>query len=53
MASLSSSRTAISRLMRMNFLAAFCSAMPADWIRNTKGPALPSMIGTSGALTST
>ena len=25
----------------------------ADWIRNTKGPALPSMIGTSGALRST
>ncbi len=27
--------------------------MPADWIRNTNGPALPSMIGTSEALRST
>ena len=26
--------------------------MPADWIRNTKGPALPSMIGTSPAVSS-
>ena len=32
----------------MNFLAAVCSSMPADCSRNTKGPALPSMIGTSG-----
>jgi hypothetical protein len=32
---------------------AFCSAMPADWMRNTKGPALPSMIGTSLADSST
>jgi hypothetical protein len=34
----------------------FCRGLlldPADWIRNTKGPALPSMIGTSLALTST
>ena len=31
----------------MNFLGAFCSSMPADCSRNTNGPALPSMIGTS------
>jgi hypothetical protein len=40
-------------LMRINFFAAACSSIPADWIRNTNGPALPSMIGTSLALTST
>ena len=39
--------------MRMKRLATFCSSTPADWIRNTNGPALPSMIGTSAALTST
>jgi hypothetical protein len=39
--------------MRMKRLATFCSAMPADWMRNTKGPALPSMIGTSVADSST
>ena len=37
----------------MNFLATGCSSMPADWIRNTKGAALPSRIGTSAASTST
>ena len=30
-----------------------CSSMPADCSRNTNGPALPSMIGTSAALRST
>ncbi len=52
-AHLSSSFTITGWRIRINFLAAFCSSIPADWIRNTKGPALPSMIGTSGALTST
>ena len=37
----------------MKRFGAFCSSMPADWSRNTKWPALPSMIGTSAALTST
>ena len=32
---------------RRNF-AAFCSSMPADWSRNTKGRKLPSRIGISG-----
>jgi hypothetical protein len=40
-------------LTRMNFLAAFCSSMPADWMRKTKGAALPSMMGISAASTST
>ena len=40
-------------LMRMNRFGAFCSSMPADCSRNTNGPALPSMIGTSAALRST
>ena len=53
MAYLPPPRTSTRRLMRMNRLGRFCSSTPADWIRNTKGPALPSMIGTSGALTST
>jgi len=39
--------------MRMKRLGADCSSMPADCSRNTKGPALPSMIGTSGADKST
>ena len=33
----------------MNFLAAFCSSMPADWIRKMNGAAEPSRMGTSGA----
>src|SRR3569833_1577146 len=52
-AHLSASSTLIGFLMRINRFGAFCSSTPADWIRNTKGPALPSMIGTSGALKST
>ncbi len=39
--------------MRMNFLSDDCSWIPADWIRKTNGPALPSIIGTSGADSST
>ena len=38
---------------RTKRLGAFCSTMPADWIRNTKLDALPSMIGISGASIST
>src|SRR5690606_13681651 len=34
-------------------LAAFCSTMPTDWIRNTNDPADPSRMGISGAVTST
>jgi hypothetical protein len=37
----------------MKRLAAFCSSMPADWMRKTKGAALPSMMGISAASTST
>ena len=37
----------------MNFLAAFCSSIPADWMRKTKGAAEPSRMGTSGASRST
>ena len=37
---------------RYRFVAA-CSSMPADWMRKTNVPALPSMIGTSSAETST
>jgi hypothetical protein len=39
--------------MRTKRFGADCSSMPADCIRNTNGPALPSMIGTSGADSST
>jgi hypothetical protein len=35
------------------FLGAFCSSIPADCSRNTKGAAEPSMIGSSAASTST
>ena len=52
-AHLSPSLTSTVRSTRMNFFAAFCSSMPADWIRKMKGPALPSMIGTSSAVRST
>jgi len=50
---LSPSSTTTFRLMRMKRLGAFCSSTPADCMRKTKGPELPSMIGTSAALTST
>ena len=52
-AHLSPSSTCTGCLIRMNFFGAFCCTMPADWMRKTKGPALPSMIGTSAALKST
>ena len=39
--------------MRTKRLRAACSSMPADCSRNTNVPALPSMIGTSSAETST
>ncbi len=38
---------------RMKRFGAFCSSMPADCSRNTNGAALPSMIGTSAAVSST
>ena len=38
---------------RMKRFGARCSSMPADCSRNTNGPALPSMIGTSAAESST
>src|SRR5690625_167262 len=53
LAVLSPSRTVTGRRMRMNCFGASCSSMPADWMRKTKGPALPSMMGTSAALSST
>ncbi len=37
----------------MKRLGTRCSSIPADCSKNTNGPALPSMMGTSGALTST
>jgi len=52
-AHLSPSSTCTLFRMRRKRFGALCSWIPADWMRNTKGPALPSMIGTSGALTST
>ena len=52
-AHLSPSCTSTVRRTRTNRFGAFCTSMPADWIRNTKGPALPSMIGTSPAVSST
>ena len=47
------SSTTTGRLIRINRLGTFCSTIPAAWIRNTNGAALPSMIGTSEALSST
>ena len=52
-AHLSPSSTRTGLVIRMKRFAAFCSSTPADWMRKTNGPALPSMIGTSGALRST
>ncbi|KGD34974.1 hypothetical protein DO72_5452 [Burkholderia pseudomallei] len=52
-ANLSPSRISTGFVTLMNFFAAFCSSMPADWIRNTNVAALPSMIGISSAVTST
>ena len=53
LAHLSPSRTSIGSSTRMNFFAAACSSMPADWTRKTKEPAEPSRIGISPAVTST
>src|SRR5260221_7563665 len=52
-AHLSPSSTRTVRSTRVKRFGTGCSSMPADCSRNTKGPALPSMIGTSGALSST
>ena len=37
----------------MNLFGADCSSIPADWIKNTKGEADPSIMGTSAAVKST
>ncbi len=52
-ATLSPSVTSTGRVMRMKRLGASCSATPADWMRNTNGPAEPSMIGSSAEDSST
>ena len=53
MAVLSSNCTVIGFLIRINCFAASCSIIPADCTKNTKGLALPSIIGISEAETST
>ncbi len=50
---LSSKSTRTSSTIRINFLYADCSSIPADWIKNTKGEEDPSIIGTSAADRST
>ena len=52
-AHLSPSSTRTGLITRINFLGTSCSTTPADWIKNTKGAALPSIIGTSGLVNST
>src|SRR5438132_13026134 len=52
-AHLSPSSTRSRFFTRMKRFGRRCSSMPADCSRNTKGPALPSMIGTSAAESST